>query len=290
MLEVLPIVAPVFVCAGLGWGWARLGRAYDRALITQLIFDVGAPCLVFSSLVALDVTADALAGIAGGALLAMACFAAIGFAVLRVAGLPAHTYLGPLVFPNSGNLGLPLCLFAFGDEGLALGVAFFATVSLAHYTLGVWLWSGLASPVELLRTPLFYAVLLAAGVLAAELPVPRWIRNTTELLGSLTIPLMLLTLGVALGELATVRAARTAAISALRLGMGFGVGVGLAAWLELEGAARGVFIIECAMPVAVFNFLFAERYHRSPEAVASLVVVSTLLAFAALPLLLAFVV
>ncbi len=289
MAAVLAIVAPVFLCAAIGWGWVRAGRLYDRELITRLIMDVGAPCLVFSGLVALEVDSTALATMAGASLAAMLAFAAIGWITLRIAGLPIHTYLAPLMFGNTGNLGLPLCLFAFGDTGLALAVAFFATTAVAQYTVGIWLWSGRLSLAELLRTPLAWATLLAVAVLFTEARVPGWITNTTQLLGGFTIPLMLITLGVSLGQLEVAELPRTFALSLLRLTMGVAVGFGLAGWLGLEGVTRGVVIVEAATPVAVFNYLFAARYGRSPESVASLVVVSTLLAFLLFPVLLSFV-
>ncbi len=288
MFEIVGIVAPVFLCAAVGYGWIRLGRPFDRDLVTRLITDVGAPCLVFSGLISLDASSDDLTTIVGAALLAMACFAALGAAVLRLARLPAHTFLPPLVFGNTGNMGLPLCLFAFGDEGLSLAVCFFATVAITHYSLGVWVWSGRVSVIELLRTPLFYGTLFGVAVLAADVAVPVWLRNTTQLLGGFTIPLMMITMGVSLAELRLHGLPRTVALSILRLGMGVAVGFALSAVLGLEGVARGVVVIQCSMPVAVFNYLFAERYDRSPEAVASLVVLSTILAFAMLPFLLGF--
>ena len=288
MFEIVGIVAPVFLSAAVGYGWIRLGRPFDRDLVTRLITDVGAPCLVFSGLISLDARSDDLTTIVGAALLAMACFAALGAAVLRLARLPAHTFLPPLVFGNTGNMGLPLCLFAFGDEGLSLAVCFFATVAITHYSLGVWVWSGRVSVIELLRTPLFYGTLFGVAVLVADVAVPVWLRNTTQLLGGFTIPLMMITMGVSLAELRLHGLPRTVALSILRLGMGVAVGFALSAVLGLEGVARGVVVIQCSMPVAVFNYLFAERYNRSPEAVASLVVLSTMLAFAMLPLLLGF--
>jgi predicted permease len=288
VLEILGIVAPVFLCAAVGYGWIRLGRPYDRDMITRLITDLGAPCLVFSGLIALDSRSAQLTTIVGAALIAMACFAALGFAVLRTARLPSHTFLPPLVFGNTGNMGLPLCLFAFGDEGLSLAVCFFATVAITHYSVGVWVWSGRVSITELLRTPLFYGTLLGVAVLVADVGVPVWIRNTTQLLGGFTIPLMMITMGVSLAELRLHDLPRTLALSVFRLAMGVTVGFGLAELLGLQGIARGVVVIQCSMPVAVFNYLFAERYGRTPEAVASLVVLSTILAFGLLPFLLGF--
>lgn len=286
--ELLSVLAPTFICASVGWAWGRWGPGYDRNLITALIANVGAPCLVFSKLTALEVEASALLQIATAAALAIASFAVIGAIVLRVWGLPFHTFLAPMVFGNAGNLGMSLCLFAFGSPGLALAVCFYAVMATVHFTLGIMIWSGRFSLYELARNPLSWTALLAVLVIAGEVRVPLWIRNTTELLGGFTIPLMLLTLGVSISELRVARLPRTIALSLLRLGMGAAVGIGLAELLGFEGIGRGVLILECAMPAAVFNYLLAQRYGRSPEQVASIVVVSTLIAFLLLPVLLAY--
>jgi len=133
-------------------------RHYDTPFITDLVMNIGAPCLVFASLAQLEMAAGPLLTMVGATLASLVCFFAIGGLALRLAGLPVSTYVGPLAFGNSGNMGLPLCLFAFGAEGLAFAVCFFATTAIAHYTVGQWIWSGKISFRQLARTPLVYAV------------------------------------------------------------------------------------------------------------------------------------
>lgn len=284
------VLAPIFICTALGFGWARLGRAYDTGLVTSLIFNFGTPCLVFSTLTGLDLSPAGFGRMAGAAVLALACFAIIAAVVLRAARLPFHTYLPALIFGNSGNMGLPVCLFAFGETGLALAIAFFTVGSISNFTFGVWISSGTFSPASLLRTPMIYAVAVSVTFMIAGIEVPPWLANTTRLIGGMTIPLMLVTLGVTLAELRVTAFWRAFALSMLRLGMGFSVGYGLAGALGFEGVVRGVLIVECAMPVALFNFLFARRYDRTPSEVAGMVLISTLAALALLPLVLALVV
>jgi hypothetical protein len=285
---VLATLAPVALCAAAGFAWARARRPFDRDAITLLNMEIGAPCLVFSRLAALEVDPAAVAELAGAALLAFLAFGLLGALALRGAGLPLHTFLAPLVFPNNGNLGLPLCWLAFGDAGLALATAFFAVAALTNFSVGPVLWSGRLRPGELARTPVVWAALAAAGVVATGLRVPDWLLHTTRILGDLAVPLMLLTLGVSLAELRVTSVRRAVGVAGLRLALGLGVGLGLATALGLAGTARGVFLLQCAMPAAVFNHLFALRYQRSPDEVASVVVASTLLGFAALPFLLPF--
>jgi len=138
------------------------------------------------------------------AAVALLSFAAITAIILCFAKLPLRTYLAPVTFPNAGNIGLPLCLFAFGDEGLALGIGFFAVSSSAQLIFGQWLFSNYRTPLHLLKAPIPYAVAIGAVFLATDTQPPEFIYNTTDLLGGFAIPLMTFTLGVSLAELKIV--------------------------------------------------------------------------------------
>ena len=284
--QLFSIVTPVYLCIAVGFVWQRIGRPVDNGLIADLCMNLGAPCLVFSSLVAIEVDPTALGELICAVFAAFVCFGLLGWGVLRAAGVKQVSMLATLVFPNTGNLGLPICLFAYGQEGLVYAVVFFALTSLVQFSVGQWLWSGQVSLSQLARTPLVYAVLSAAVVLALDLPVPEWLMRTTETIGGITIPLMQFTLGVSLATLQVSRWNRSIAIGSLRLAMGFGVGVLLCELFALEGLVRGVVILDCAMPTAVINYLFAERYGREPADVAGVVVASTTLSLVSLPLIL----
>jgi hypothetical protein len=271
----------------VGFLWARLGRAFDTVLVTDLIMGVGAPCLVFSSLISYEIQfAEALEMIAATTV-AIACMAGVSAIVLGVARLPLNTFLAPLTFGNTGNMGIPLCYFAFGEAGLSLAICVFAVTSVLHFTVGQAIWSGRAGWGDVVKTPLVWAVVLALIMMATGWGVSSWLTRTTSLLGSFTVPLMQLTLGVSLARLGVVRPGRSLALALVKLFVGISVGLGVAGLFDLEGVAAGVLVLACAMPAAVFNYMFAVRYQRSPGDVASLVVVSTLLAALAVPVLMA---
>ena len=180
--------------------------------------------------------------------------------------------------------------FAFGDEGLALGICVYATTAFLQFTLGQWFWSRELTLSSLIRSPLIGSVILAFGIIAAGITPPLWIMRSTELMGSFTIPIMQFTLGVSLARLRMTHLGRTLWLSVLKILGGGLVGLGVANALGLEGIAAGVLVLDCAMPVAVFNYMFAEKYGRSPTDVASVIVLSTLLSFGTLPLLLSFLI
>ncbi|MBL6957507.1 MAG: AEC family transporter [Rhodospirillales bacterium] len=287
--ELFTVIAPVFICAGIGFAWAKMDRPYDTKLVTALIANFGTPCLVFSSLIDTRLAPQEFGNMVIIAITAMVGFALVSAAVLKVAGCSKRTFLAAMTVPNTGNMGLPLCLFAFGEKGLALAIAYYTIASLTQFTFGPLAASGGAAFTKLLKIPLIYAVLLAVAAILTGFEPPRWINNTTRILGGMTIPMLLITLGFSLASLRVSGVKRCILLSVFRLVMGFAGGVLLADAFGLEGIARGVVIVESSMPVAVFAYLFAQQYDRSPEEVAGVVVISTVISFATLPALMWYV-
>ena len=287
--EIFSIIAPVLLCAGIGFAWAKKGVPFETAFVTRLVTNVGFPCLIFATLVRVDLTFETMGTMGFASLATVAVFAAIAIPLLRLFRLEQRTFLPVVIFANTGNMGLPLCLLAFGEQGLALGIAYFAVNALLVFILGPAIAAGTAKPSEVLRIPLVWAVLAALLVKFLAPPLPDWLFGTIELLGGFAIPLMLITLGASLAGLRIESLPRSFGLSVFRLVMGFLVGWGAAEVLGYEGAARGVLIIECAMPVAVFNYLYAQLHDNHPAEVAGTVLVSTALSFLTLPALMWFV-
>lgn len=289
IIELLTILSPVIICAFIGYAWCKKGLSFDVDQVTNLVTYIGTPCLVFATLTGVEIEQAAFSQMALGTVITVTSFGVFGAVILRLFRMHLPTYLPPVVWANMGNMGLPLCLFAFGEEGLALAITYFAVDVVMLFTIGVAVSAGAFSLSRLLKLPFIYAVAAALAFMLTDAEVPRWIANTTDLLGGFTIPLMLIMLGVSLASLKVAKLKRATAISVLRLVLGFLVGWGTAEALGMEGAARGVLILEAAMPVAVYNYLFAMRYDRAPDEVAGMIVISTLISFATLPALLLFV-
>jgi len=286
LVDIAAIIAPLFVIAGIGLAWGRSGRPFDTNMIGALTLNFGVPCLIFSTLTKLQVSLVAFGSIAGLYTLAILVNLVIAAMVLRLMKLEVSAYLPGTIFPNNGNMGLPLSLFAFGEEGLGLGISIFVISSLGNFTLGAALVSGRMTLREIARTPAIYVVAAALCFLFAGIDPPGWLANTTEIIGGMSIPLMLLALGVSLSRLKVRSFGRSLVLAVLRLGAGFTIGYFHAWSFGLEGALRGVLILQCAMPAAVFNYIIAVRFNRAPEEIAGLVVASTVISFLTLPLLL----
>lgn len=284
--ELFNIVAPVALIAGLGFAWVRLRQPFDAAFVTALTFYVGGPALTLYSLSRLTLPADEILQMGGAMLTVLFAGGVIGAIALYALRLPVMALLPSVMIPNTGNLGLPLSLFAFGEQGLGLAVVVFAVTSAVNNTIGQVLASGRPSAGVVLKSPVIYAVVLALALLITATPLPRWVANTAQLLGAPTIPLMLMMLGVSLGQLRFASLQRGAIIALLRLIVGLACGFGTAKLFGLEGPAAAVLILQSSMPVAVVNYLFAQKFGTEPQPVAASIMVSTLAAFVTVPALL----
>lgn len=290
VLTVLEIVAPVFILGLIGFVWVRLGHDYSIRFVTQLTMTISLPCLVFTALMGTEIEPAALAAVSMAAVVAYVAVGLLALLTVRVLGLSIRTYLAPLTFGNTGNLGLPLALFAFGETGLDLAVVVFAVMAVFSFTIGVWIVAGGGSILKVVREPIVAGTLLGALFLWQGWQTPRFLTNTLELIGQVAIPLMLITLGVALARLRPGRVWRDLGLSIGKAAVSAGIAVGAGLWFELPPVPLAVLTLQVATPVAVTSYLLAAKYEADAEAVASLVVVSTLLSVLYLPLILAFVI
>jgi malate permease and related proteins len=286
--ELAGILLPVFCLATAGYVWRLLGVPFDREFVTRMILNISGPCLIVDSLARLTIPMDEFLSMVAGAVSMCVTTVLLALVILKVAGLSIRSYLPAFAIGNTGNLGLPLCLFAFGQEGLGLAVAVYVTNSVGQFTLTPMLQSRSSALRTLFTTPVIYGALVGTAILATDVVLPEWVSTTIGLLGNLMIPLMLLALGNTLGGLRVKRLPFALGWGTARLALGLGIAVAIAEIFGLQGVARGVLILQGAMPAAIFNYLFAARYDRDPEEVAGIVLMSTFVSAATMPLLVAY--
>lgn len=290
ILTVLEIVAPVFLLAAIGFSWVKLGHEYRLEFVTRIAMTLSVPALIFTALVDTTLDPSALTGLFLATLAAYLAVSVVAYCVVKIMKLDGRTYMNPLIFGNTGNLGLPLALFAFGEVGLSYAVVVFAVMAFWSFTFGVYVTSGGGSPLKAFKEPLVWATALGAIFLWQGWRLPNFAMNTLDLLGQIAIPIMLITLGVAVARLkpsgllsATLLSlAKCFACAAIATGVGLAFG--------LTGTPLAVLIVQMTTPVAVTSYMLAEKYGADADTVAALVVSSTLLSILYLPGLLALVI
>jgi malate permease and related proteins len=282
---VMQIVAPVCILAGIGFGWAKLGYEYRMEFVTRLSMTLGVPCLIFTALMKTKIDPAALTSVLLASVVAYAVLTLLFWGLVVALNLDRRTFLAPLIFGNTGNLGLPLALFAFGEAGLG-----FAVVIVWSFTFGIWLVSGGGSLVRVIKEPAMGATLLGALFLWQGWQTPLWLTNSLNLIGQMAIPLMLITLGVAIARLGAGQLGRAFWLALGRGLVCLGVAVATGWAFGLQSVPFAVLVLQITTPVAVTSYLLAEKYGADADAVAGLVIVSTVMSIITLPLTLAFLI
>ncbi len=290
IFTVLQIVAPVGILGLVGYLWVKTGHEYRLEFVTRLSMTLSVPCLIFTALMKTELDPGALAALSFSAAAAYGALSVVFWGLTLVMGLDRRTYLAPLIFGNTGNVGLPLALFAFGEAGLGFAVVVFAVMIVWSFTFGVWLVSGGGSLLRVVKEPAMGATLLGALFLWQGWKTPVWLTNSLDLIAQLAIPIMLITLGVAVARLTTGRLGRVFILSLARAAICLGIAVAVGRFFALEPVALAVLILQVTTPVAVTSYMLAEKYGADAEAVAGLVIASTLLSVITLPLTLGFLI
>jgi len=277
--RIVAVVFPVFVIILAGWAYGRR-RSADMTSANLLNMDVFTPALVFAALAGKSYDLATYGPLAAAGVAVVLGSGLIGWPIARLCGLQAKTLLPPMMFKNSGNMGLPVLLLAFGEPALPAAIVLFLVTNLLHFSFGAWLLDHHARLATLWRIPVLLAGL--AGLTVSLLGIAIWppLLLAIKMVGDIAIPLMLFSLGLRLttADWHTARSGLLGAVLTPLAGMA-------AAWavadlMRLESGQADMLLVFGALPPAVLNYMFAERYRQEPEKVAAIVLVGNVAAAA----------
>jgi len=290
-LKLFEVLFPVFFVVGIGYYLGKKNPKIDTAFITSFAANIGTPAMIIYSLTSTGMTFDIFKNYFWYYLIAIIIFTLVGIVFLFFLNTKdIIRELPPFVMPNTGNMGLPICLFAYGSQGLGVAAAISALIILCHFTLGVFLADRKFDLSVILKNPPFYAIIISIFFLYFRIELPIFVENTTFLLMYATIFLILMSLGIALTRF-KVFSFKKAFISSIgRVIFGPIIGLSIIKYFNLSGFAAGVLLIQCSMPSAVLNYLVASIYSpkKIVDSVASTIVVSTIMSFATIPVVVFF--
>lgn len=288
LLRIVAILFPLFAITSVGFIVGRRLRP-DLSQANKLNMDVFVPALIFGALANKSFQIMEYLPLLGATVVAVFGSGLLGWGVARALGVAPRTFVPPMMFNNCGNLGLPLAVLAFGDAALAPAVVMFMVSNLAHFTFGAWLLDHNIKLSGVWRIPTVIATLggLAVSLAGVELWQPAMLA--IKMLGDISIPLMLFALGVRISE-SRIGAIRLGVVGAVaRPAIGMALSFVLVWLIPLPERERALLIVFGALPPAVLNYMFAERYNQEPDKVASMVLIGNLAAVVFLPIALALV-
>ena len=282
------ILFPIFGIVAAGYFYGRQHKP-EMAVANRLNMDVFVPALVFAAMAGKSFDLAAYAPLALGGLLVIGTCGLLAWPVSRLVGIQPQTLVPPMLFNNSGNIGLPLAVLAWGEAALPAAVILFMVENTLHFSFGARLLDPHARLLTLWRVPVVAAAI--AGLAVALLKIPVWepVVIAIRMLGDVSVPLLLFSLGVRMTDVSFRDWKLPVGAALLRPLAGMAVAWGATQLLGLHGRDAAMLLVFGALPPAVLNFLFAERYKQEPQRVASIVLIGNLGALIFLPLALALV-
>jgi predicted permease len=285
-VRVATIVLPIFAIVALGYLYARRKQP-QMAAVNQINMDVFIPALIFYVLSRREFSLDAYVDLALAGIVVVLGSGLLAYPVARKIGCDWRTFVPPMMFTNYGNLGLPLFVFAFGDSALSAAVVLFIAGNFLHFSLGRYLLDHSLHPLELLRSPILLASIIGLLFSIMRWHLPPALAIPIEMLGQVSIPLLLFSLGVRLIDI-DWRDWRLGLIAAVVCpAVGLIMAVVAAPLFTLGDLQTRQLLLFGALPPAVLNFLFAEQFNQEPGKVASIVMIGNLSSVLVIPLMLA---
>jgi len=286
LTRVFSIIFPLFGIAAIGYLYSRYKRV-DMAFANQLNMDLFVPALVLGALANKSFDLAAYQNLTLGAIAVVLGSGLVALPVAKWLKVDYKTFVPPMMFTNAGNMGIPLAVLTFGDALLAAAVVLFVVETVLHFSLGVYILNRQIRLSQLLRMPMIIATLIGLAIGLSGWAMPAVLNTTIKMLGDVSIPLMLFSLGVRLNEVA---------FKYWRIGIwgavvcplsGLLVVALISPWLPLAAEQQKLLLIFGALPPAVLNYIVSEQYRQEPEKVASIVLFGTLGSLVVIPLVVA---
>lgn len=281
---LLNIVLPVFIVAAVGFAYGkRQTQQPALGFINQANILLFCPALIFSALLENPINPfDAWPLVVAGVLIFV--LPGIALKLLPHKPLTGAGYLVPGMFRNTGNIGIPLMVLAYGKAQMGAIVILFVMSNIMYFSLGLYLLSQGKSHWEWLKNPNVWAAILGVLIAPWHAAVPQFVLVSTELLGQIAIPLMLFTLGVRLSQGRFTQVQKALHINVIYLAVSAAL-VPLVLWmLPLTPEWARLVALSLMLPPAVMNYLMCEQYQASPDTVANVVLLGNLMSVITIPL------
>ena len=288
-IKIFEVIFPVFFVIGVGYYLGKKNSKFDTNFITTFAGNIGTPAMIFYTVTTTGISFSIFTQYFIYALIMIGGFAVIGLIFLFLLKKDLSMELPPLILPNTGNMGIPICLFAYGSQGLGVASAIASVIILFHFTLGIFLAKKKFSLDIVIKSPPVYAIIISVIFLYFQIETPLFLENTTFLLTYATIFLVLMSLGIALTRF-KFSLKDSIILSLCRVILGPLIAFIIIYNFDLSGFAAGVLLIQSAMPSAILNYLVGSMYSpkKVVDSIASTIVVSTVMSFFTIPVVVFF--
>jgi predicted permease len=287
-LTILNIILPVIFVVLIGYLWNKYNKDFNPIAVTKLVANIGLPCLIYDSLTRSNLTINIYFKIFLSAFLVLAIGFLFGYLLIKIFRLPSIKLTTPLMHPNTGNMGIPLSLLAFGNEGLALAAGFASIVMVSHFTANTAISSGNYTLKKIIFSPVLLSLIFSLIILFYKIEMPIFFNSITKILSGFVIPLVLLSLGISLSKINIKKLKIGFILGLFKLISGPFIGLLVVYLLKLDGNVAKVVILQASMPAAILTYLIAAQNNSYDQEIGTAVFVSTIGSAFSIPIILFF--
>jgi hypothetical protein len=285
-IKLFEVIFPVFFIIGIGYFLGKKNPKLDTSFITNYAANFGTPSLVIFALTSTGISFSLFAEYFVYSLILLTSFGIVGLIFLILMKKDYIRELPPFILPNTGNMGIPICLFAYGKLGMGVAAAISSLVVVLHFTLNIFLAKKKFDLYVIIKSPAFYTILITIGFLYFNITMPQFVLNTVMLLAYTMIVLILMSLGIGLTQMKVFSFGSSIITSIGRVIVGPIIGFIVIKIFNLSGFAAGVLLIQSSMPSAILCYLVASMYSpkKIVDNISSMIVVSTLISLVTVPI------
>jgi malate permease and related proteins len=281
--KIAAITLPIFTLVLVGFFYSRRVKP-DLAGANKLVVDIALPVLIFMSLSAKNFDPIAAITLTLASIALIVLSGLLAWPLTKISGVSRQAFLPCAMFTNVGPIGIPLIALAYGPEGVATAVVLLVISNVFHFTLGAAVMSGKADWRMVYANPLVWATVLGIASSQLKIVLPEWAQTSGAMIGSVLVPMMLMSLGARLASSQVADAWAGVKASVLILLVRLIAAFLILGVLPLQGLERGALILFACLPAAVFNFMLADKFQVQPNIVASTVIVGHVFSLVFLPL------
>ncbi|MDC0215681.1 AEC family transporter [Candidatus Pelagibacter sp.] len=284
--KLFEVIFPVVFIVGIGYFLGKQNPNLDTSFITNYAANFGTPALVVFALTSTGISFAVFTEFFFYSLILLSSFGIVGLIFLILMKKDFIRELPPFILPNTGNMGIPISLFAYGKLGMGVAAAISTLVVFLHFTLNVFLAKREVDLKVVIKSPSFYAILITVMLLYFEIQTPQFVINTVMLLSYAMIVMILMSLGIALTQLKVFSFKNALIASTGRVIIGPIIGFILISIFNLSGFAAGVLLIQSSMPSAILCYLVGSMYSpkKIVDNISSMIVVSTIMSLITVPI------
>ena len=299
-VDLLLIVLPAFLIFGAGFIGQKLLKLDIKSISTMSLY-LMLPFLTFDTFYSNELNIEYFYMFLFTCLLAfiMIILTVIFGLFIKADKTQMSAMLLGTIFPNSGNYGAPVAMFAFGAIGFQYAVIFMVIHAFLINTIGIFIASYGSekttsfkdSLMSVLKMPVLYGFLFGVLFQLLHIELPSTIQDGISLVGSASIPTVMLILGMQLAEIKPQKfeLKYVNTVTIFRMIISPLLAVVLVNFMPVNDMIKNIYILLAAMPIAANTTLLAVQFNVKPDLTSFTTLVTTLLSLVTIPLTLLFI-